>query len=398
MDFDPLSLYTPQAGTNISQEVPDVTQLDSNYLKMDTSQVEVLYDEDNDLMMPIHPLDLPSIQYQPPPEVLLTFLRLLSPAEVYNFSNSVTSYQEYSGVRQTFEQKNINIAEVEKAILWLSKYCSRFDTLEKLLYVPSLSGPLKATAEYNAWLGRIISSGLFWIVNHDDILKEATLRLSENCGRTAQPEIIRKIGIPNLDKVHSSSYLQLREPSLTGDNLGLKTWGSSLILAHRLVNSPSGKYLKEPVLELGSGTGLVGMVSAILGYKTYLTDLKEIVPNLISNIEVNKIDCVIHELDWRNPKSFQDKFPSTKFKTIILSDPIYSSLHPQWVFNMVNEFLDPDADSRVLLQIPLRPKFENERGTLWSFMNSFEEKEDITEDGYDDFGAMKYNFKLYMYK
>jgi predicted nicotinamide N-methyase len=149
------------------------------------------------------------------------------------------------------------------------------------------------------------------------------------------------------------------------------------------------------VLELGSGTGLVGMASAILGCETFLTDLAEIVPNLVSNIELNQVECTVHELDWRDPSSFEKTFPNQKFKTIILSDPIYSSLHPQWVFNMVNEFLMDDEDSRVLLQIPLRPKFEKEREKLWSLMSDFVEKESCIEEGFDDFGAMRYSFKLY---
>ena len=54
----------------------------------------------------------------------------------------------------------------------------------------------------------------------------------------------------------------------------------------------------------------------------------------------------------------------------MLSDPIYSSKHPYWVVNMINKFLDmDDSNSRVLIQIPLRPKFEEERQLLWDLLN-----------------------------
>ena len=39
---------------------------------------------------------------------------------------------------------------------------------------------------------------------------------------------------------------------LTNDNLGLKTWGSALILSQRLLVHDHTKYLYKSVLELGS--------------------------------------------------------------------------------------------------------------------------------------------------
>lgn len=399
MEFDPLSLYTPQGAV---EEKPEPLIIQNNLISSKTatnpepsslSDAKVVVDDENDAVSPIHHLDLPPIQQKPPREVLSTFLRLLAPEEVHNFTHRPS--QNYNGILPTLQLKGISIHEAQKALEWLHMHSTRFATLEGLLYIPTLSSSLKSSPEYNAWLARVVSSGLSWIPEHDDILKEATLRLSENCGRTAQPEIIRKIDIPNLSEVGGVDFLQLREPSLTGDNLGLKTWGSSLILAERLVKSSKDKYLRGTVLELGSGTGLVGMVSGLMGFRTFLTDLEEIVPNLQNNVELNAVDCKVLELDWRDPSSFRRRFPHQKFQTIILSDPIYSTSHPQWVFNMINEFMHTDKDSRVLLQIPLRPQFEQEREKLWSLMGQFTEQESSIEDGYDDFGAMKYSFKLY---
>ena len=399
MDFDPLSLYTPQTPGEEEFDQEQYTEQSPKVIPQETLNSDVNladYEEDDDPMHPVHPLDLPAIRLQPPREVLHTLLRLLALEEIYNFSNSSNTDQKYTSVQETFQLKNIKLIDAERALPWFSQHCPKFNTLEKLLYLPYLAGPLKATGQYNAWLSKIISSGLSWIPNSDDIMKEATLRLSENCGRTAQPGIVRKIGIRNPDKFYKNgAYLQLREPSLTGDNLGLKTWGLSLVLSNRLVNNPREKYLREPVLELGSGTGLVGMASAILGCETFLTDLAEIVPNLVSNIELNQVECTVHELDWRDPSSFKRTFPNQKFKTIILSDPIYSSLHPQWVLNMVNGFFKIKKVSRVLSQIQFRPKYEEERERLWSLMSDFVEKESCIEEGFDDFGAMRYSFKLY---
>ena len=48
--------------------------------------------------------------------------------------------------------------------------------------------------------------------------------------------------------------------------------------------------------------------------------------------------------------------------------------------------------TRVLVQIPLRPKFENERQVLWDLMeaNLYLETEHEIEEGFDDFGEMKF--------
>lgn len=103
---------------------------------------------------------------------------------------------------------------------------------------------------------------------------------------------------PFEDDANGSFDLILREPALTGDNLGLKTWGSSYVLAQMLhtIGETSLAHLfgdaasrpRPPVLELGSGTGLLGLAAAAI-WQTHviLSDLPEIVPNLAHNVEKN---------------------------------------------------------------------------------------------------------------
>lgn len=101
--------------------------------------------------------------------------------------------------------------------------------------------------------------------------------------------------------------IHLHEPALTADNLGLKTWASSYLLAKRLVllhsdNDESDSSTTNPpapallpilppdaeILELGSGTGLVGMAAArVLQRKVWLTDLEGIIGNLERNVRGN---------------------------------------------------------------------------------------------------------------
>lgn len=78
----------------------------------------------------------------------------------------------------------------------------------------------------------------------DEIVDLASRRFAERCGRSARGESTRTFRLDlNLDQdlgeasgqhvpkvlEHSNPHLelQIREPPLTGDNLGLKTWGSA---------------------------------------------------------------------------------------------------------------------------------------------------------------------------
>ncbi|GME82379.1 unnamed protein product [[Candida] boidinii] len=133
-----------------------------------------------------------------------------------------------------------------------------------------------------------------------------------------------------------------------------------------------------------------------------MTDLPEIIDNLNKNIDINNVDKLkvkAEILDWCNPQSFLDKYPNQKYDTIILSDPIYSPHHPILVKDMLNLFMKDLNTSRVLLQIPIRSRFENERSVLFDLIKDkcgFIEIEDEIEHGYDDFGKQDFIFKLFV--
>lgn len=114
-------------------------------------------------------------------------------------------------------------------------------------------------------------------------------------------EIVRKW--PFEDKKCANFSLTIREPPLMGDSLGLKTWGSSYVLAKLLPQFASGPLAHllgrhddtvagpNPidVLELGSGTALLGIAAACLWRaNVMLTDLPNIMPNLTHNANLNR--------------------------------------------------------------------------------------------------------------
>lgn len=391
MGFDPLLLYTPVHHHDESDQLQSKSNGDVSHLRVrEYSSLDdeiTVYAADD---TPLHVHDLPLLALKPPSAVLKIVLELLASHEITNFGPSKAL--DIS----THEVLNAKgIAELlEEALEWLQINSQRFKTAESIAYIFRFSGALRSgmTSQYNEWLTRLISSSLLWIKPEEaeDVRTLASARLSENCGRTAQPGFVRTINIPGMPDLH------LKEPSLTADNLGLKTWGSSYVLSCRLAARP--KYLHGSVLELGAGTGLVGMVACLLGHQTMLTDLAEILENLSDNLDLNEIENgSVAELDWRNPSTFTLLHGNKKYDTVILSDPLYSPEHPPWIVSMVSLFTAVNPHSRVLIQVPKRRKYSQERATLWTLLETagFDLIEDDVEKGYDDFGESEFIFHMY---
>ncbi|EME46690.1 hypothetical protein DOTSEDRAFT_70630 [Dothistroma septosporum NZE10] len=258
------------------------------------------------------------------------------------------------------------------------------------------------------YLTRIIASALSWI--EDDNQKEqiweaASQRLSERSGRSAMGAITRTFVIDmqpssilersitrnpssdsdgtQMDASENNLELTLHEPALTSDNLGLKTWASSYLLAKRLGTLRA--YLPSLprdalILELGAGTGLVGLAAAaVFSRHVILTDLPEIVENLQRNVQTNAPALTVHGakayaavLDWTSPASFtlENIHPGGAgiFPLILVADPIYSTEHPRFLTQAILYHLSRDDDARVIIELPLREAYVAERQDLHTRM------------------------------
>ena len=179
----------------------------------------------------------------------------------------------------------------------------------------------KSRRDVASYLSSVVASPLSWVENDEQretLWEEASRRLAERCGRTgksspfatvfsltsllsgsvAMGEITRRWPFQSEQDSFPPFELVIREPPLTGDCLGLKTWGSSFVLAQLLNVLAStalshleglGSSSQLSVLELGSGTGLLGLAAAVIWRaRVVLSDLPSIVPNLIFNAEQNK--------------------------------------------------------------------------------------------------------------
>lgn len=234
------------------------------------------------------------------------------------------------------------------------------------------------------WLTQLVVHDLDWIEENDaqSIRDGAAHRLAQQCGITARADITRTIDVGELE-------IRLLEPGLTTDKLGMKTWGSALVLAKRLVAEPN--LLGKSCIELGAGTGLVGITAAKLGASVVLTDLQEIVENLERNVVSNNLDCPCHVLDWSDPHS--SVLAGQKFDLILISDPVYSVEHPEALLASI-EMLD---SKNVILQVPLRPKYDNERNAVYTGLYDLGYTRDRFEydEGRDDFGPSRYAFSYW---
>lgn len=284
--------------------------------------------------LPFIVLDLPRISQKPAAEELLNILTVIEPNQPRLIS-----------------------------ITWSSKLCNQSSEIHAARPVIRVSNKLLAQ-----YLTSIISSQLQWIP--DDEQKEqiwelASQRLSERAGRTAMLGRTRSYLIYRRTRSWSNEKkwdIHLREPTLTQDNLGLKTWTASHVLAQRLANlappirakkkrsaiskiigssgqseakdhveddftralkrwhasrpveKPTIEYSIEApygaILEIGAGTGLAG-ITAALDFQTtvWCTDLPDIVLNLERNVQANaellshrNADVRCGVLDWNDPQ------------------------------------------------------------------------------------------------
>lgn len=86
------------------------------------------------------------------------------------------------------------------------------------------------------------------------------------------------------------------------------------------------------ILELGSGTGAVGLVLAALGADVLLTDTVEHIPLLQHNIRINQESGVIRShvealvLDWREALPKWAEHPDKPFDAVVASDITYEPM------------------------------------------------------------------------
>ncbi|MEW5307564.1 MAG: hypothetical protein WDW36_009952 [Sanguina aurantia] len=150
----------------------------------------------------------------------------------------------------------------------------------------------------------------------------------------------------------------IRIPEFVGlqDEAGAVVWDAALVLAHyliRLSEIGSCRVSGRVCVELGAGTGAVGLVAAGLGAShVILTELPHLVPYLRDNVEVNSLGCSasVAALSWGNDAelaSLRRSLPGLRPCAVLLaSDVIYEAAHLEGLMRTMRALMD---DSTLLL-------------------------------------------------
>lgn len=175
-------------------------------------------------------------------------------------------------------------------------------------------------------------------------------------------------------------------PMENGDygTLGAQTWGGACVMADMIVEDPAQFGIPERsgsdklrVLELGAGTGLVGLAIAHLlrlrsvDSEVVLSDFHPtILKNLQANVEANFSESssgLVHiravPLDWSKfTTEDAQRTALGSFDIIVGADIIYEEQHAIWIKSCLETLLLPSAAFHLV--IPLRRTHAFESGTI----------------------------------
>jgi predicted nicotinamide N-methyase len=268
------------------------------------------------------------------------------------------------------------------------------------------------------YLTSIVASSLSWLENdaqREEVWELASTRMAERSGRSGMSAMTRGFTIPTKS---SQIEISIHEPTLTSDNIGFKTWGASYLLSkrlHTLELPQSDNPLR--VLELGSGTGLVGMAAAaVLGASVLLTDLPEIEGNMTRNVKQNRpaiealggsVTSAI--LDWSSCEDIlwpavldptdntqstitvnRESDPISLFPVIVAADSIYAKEHPAMLVGAIAAWVSLSSDARVIIELPRRDGYEAELSDFRARMLGLGLviSEEGEETGHDDWAGV----------
>ncbi|KAH9256512.1 hypothetical protein BASA81_005427 [Batrachochytrium salamandrivorans] len=136
--------------------------------------------------------------------------------------------------------------------------------------------------------------------------------------------------------------LKVVQQANSPDGSGLTVWDCAFVLAKYLEKQAPGLVEGKSVLELGAGTGLVGLAAHFLGAKQVvgashalvhklthaaqcLTDLKYALGNLNSNVVANcaQDGVFCQELDWTKPQDYRKVLRGMLPDVVLMSDIIW---------------------------------------------------------------------------
>lgn len=225
-----------------------------------------------------------------------------------------------------------------------------------------------------------------------DIISSA---ISSLCGRTASTS-----NINNFD--FQSGTLFLHESNFADADLGFQTWDGGVILTE-LIDSQRIIIKDKNVLELGSGTGICGLLCGRMGAKqSILTDYNPIVlETLQKNINLNSLQdhvrCLKLDWNWCIDGNYLEEDPilsDTEFEIIIAADCVYEMFNANAIPIVAKHYRSKSEDARFHLVVPLRFNMETE---IRTFEKCMIEHGWVLRESYE-IEKTSLNFRYYCYR
>ncbi|XDG02630.1 hypothetical protein ABKA04_002245 [Annulohypoxylon sp. FPYF3050] len=157
--------------------------------------------------------------------------------------------------------------------------------------------------------------------------------------------------------------VQLNDISMTTHtDVGLQTWGASVVFSDLICASPArfgfAPSILSPsprIIELGAGTGLVSLVLAkalpLLGFTNSTVIATDYHPTVLANLEINALKAGVKTcaLDWSDPVLVAPL--DSPADMLIATDVIYDLRHALWLRACATNLLAPGGVFWLLMTV-----------------------------------------------
>ncbi|XP_059409124.1 protein-lysine methyltransferase METTL21E-like [Carassius carassius] len=136
------------------------------------------------------------------------------------------------------------------------------------------------------------------------------------------------------------------------DSYGAVLWPSAMVLCHFLdTHRDEYPLTDKSIIELGAGTGLVTIVTSLLGAEVTSTDLPDVLGNLRHNVNRNtrglcRHEPLVTELCWG--QQLDERFPrnTCHYDYIMAADVVYA--HP-YLQQLMETFIHLSSEHTIIL-------------------------------------------------
>jgi predicted nicotinamide N-methyase len=181
-------------------------------------------------------------------------------------------------------------------------------------------------------------------------------------------------------------------------DVGLQSWGAAFVFTELMCASPArlgfthdGLGPSPRVVELGAGTGLVGIalgkILPEVGVPTPNIIVTDFHPTVLANMQANiyknfgmpndnddtstsRLVRPAH-LDWENPNLLYPPLDK-KVDVLVATDAIYEPKHASWLRDCAARMLKPDGVFWLMLTVRTTGKFEGISGTVRASFNKYD--------------------------